>query len=499
MGRKDTIFRRYILLFVIMTLFALYCALQVQAAERITITGSNVVAKGKIIQLKADQKVKWKSSRPNIAKVSKNGRVRGIRPGTAVITATSRKNPAIKRRIRICVKKKAAQRLKLSENSVTLDLTRDPVITLSAAATPLKAAQVFEWSSSDEDTVYVSRDGVVRARKEGSAQITCMTIDGSKKRVTVSVTVTDKAREEREAAELEASYWNILLIGNSYTQDEFSYVPFFMKEYFPGLRFRIGILHQGGCNLATHYYNLMNDGSYSLYSEYTSEDSEWNSVRNVHLSQVISKYRWKIVTLQQSSALQGDYSTMEPYIKALMDGYTQKIGSRPKYLYVFPHLRGSGNEEMYAEVDPRTTETLYKKFVPVAQKVVKEFGFDGIIQNATAIENARKTSLNSLSSGQDGDMTEDSSSHLREGIPCLVANYCSFLRLLPYMGLPQVGLDRSCLYPTTAWVSSQKIPGKDGSSVGAAGDNAEKNKLLAAKCAEAAVQKPYEITIIPES
>ena len=498
MNRKLTFFRRYILLFGIMALLVLYGVLQTQAAERITITGSNVVAKGKTIQLAADQKVRWKSSRPNVAKVSKNGRVRGIRPGTAIITATSRKNPAIRRRIRITVKKKAAQRLKLSQKSVTLDLTRDPVVTVSAAATPLKAAQVFDWSSSDEDTVSVSKDGVVRARKEGKAHITCMTVDGSNRRATISVTVTDKEREEREAAELEASYWNILLIGNSYTQDEFSYVPFFLKEYFPGLRFRIGILFQGGCNFATHYYNLMNDGTYAMYSEYTSEDSAWNNDKNVQLSQVINRYNWKIVTLQQSSALQGDYSTMEPYIKALMDGYTQKIGNRPTFLYVFPHLRGSGNEEMYANVDPRTTETLYKKFVPVAQKVVKEFRFDGVIQNATAIENARKTSLNSLNTGGDGDLTEDTSSHLREGIPCLVANYCSFLRLLPYMGLPSVGLDRSCLYPTTAWVSSQKIPGNDGSSVGVAGENAEKNKLLAAKCAEAAVLKPYEITIIPE-
>ena len=492
---KNMIRIRYLLLLILAALLVPHFAMESHAASgKITITGSNVVAKGKKIQLKADQRVRWKSNKPSVAKVTANGKVKGIRVGTAIITATSRKNPSIKKRFRIRVKKKAAQRLRLSMESVTMDVTRATTAVVSAAVTPLNAAQVFEWTSSDPNTVDV-KDGVLRALREGSAQITCRTVDGTNKRVTIPVTVTDKAREEREAAALEASYWNILLIGNSFTEDEFSYVPYLLKEYYPGLRFRIGILFQGGCTLELHKSILDNNGSYARYSEYTSEDTKWTKNSSVRLTDVLRKYNWKIVTLQQASGNQGDINTMKPYIQALMDGYARIIGNRPKYLYVFPHLRKTGS--LTGSQAGKTTEEAYKDYASITQEIMRTFGFKGVIQNATAIENARKTSLGKL--GDAGEMVHDASSHLQDGIPCLVANYCSFLSLLPHMGLSQVNLYDSALFPTNSWVNSQSVPGKHGNSVGVnyqPNNKLEPNKKLAADCARAAILKPYEITSI---
>lgn len=370
----------------------------------------------------------------------------------------------------------------------------------------------------------------MKALKAGKARITCQAVDGSKKKASFIVTVTDKAKEEAQKKEAarrkaeeerkakaeaerkakaeaerkakaeaerkakeeaerkakeEAAYWNILLVGNSYTQDEFGYVPALLKQYFPSLKFRIGLLYTGGCSLELHYNNLTRNGAYQQYSEYTSESTRWEHKSGVLLSDVIKKYAWKIVTFQQYSRYQDKADTILPYIANLMKGYTEKMGRRPVFLYVFPHVNSAFAQESYG-----TTAAAYATFVSVTQQVLNSssFRFDGVIPNATAIENARKTSLGVL--GDKNDMTSDGT-HLQDGMPCLVANYCSFLRLLPYMGLGQPNLNQ-VLLPTASWVAAQSVPGADGHSVGAT----KENWSLAVRCAQMAVQNPLTITNI---
>ena len=60
----------------------------------------------KVRPAKASPKVTWKSKKPKIASVSRNGKVTAKRPGKTVITAVSRQNPSVKSAIRIIVKKR---------------------------------------------------------------------------------------------------------------------------------------------------------------------------------------------------------------------------------------------------------------------------------------------------------------------------------------------------------------------------------------------------------
>lgn len=502
-------------LFFLIALFALVFSFPVLAAKgKITITGSRLVAKGKTIRLSADQDVSWESSNPSVVMVSGKGKVKGLQAGSAVITATSKKNQAVKAQIKIRVKKKAVRKIKVSVKDLSLDVTQKPSASIKARAVPAKAAQKFTWSSNAPEVAKVSSGGSVTALKPGKAVLTCRAVDGSKKKVSIRVTVTNQEEEERErkrreeqeekdrkeqekkdreeqqraeAAAKEAAYCNILLIGNSYTHDEFGYVPALLKEFFPSLKFRIGLLYTGGCSLALHHSNLTSNGSYQTYSEYTSEDTCWTHKSNVPLSEVITKYTWKIVTLQQYSGLQGDYTSMQPYLEALLSGYAKKMGRQPVFLYVFPHVRGSKNSLISSSTG--TTAAAYASYVQIVKTVMGTYRFTGMIPSATAIENARTTALGQLGDG--GDMTSDTT-HLQDGLPCLVANYCSFLKLLPYIGIGQVDLYKSRILPTKAWIAAQKVPGADGKSVGAT----EENRQLAAKCALKAVQEPWSVSSI---
>ena len=97
--------------------------------EKIVLKGSHNLAVGKSIRLKAavkpagaSQEVKWKSSDKTVARVSKNGKVTGIKAGDVTITAVSAENPKVRKTWSITVHAKPVKKIKLSATATTLYL-----------------------------------------------------------------------------------------------------------------------------------------------------------------------------------------------------------------------------------------------------------------------------------------------------------------------------------------------------------------------------------------
>lgn len=160
-----------------------------QRASKLTITGSHYVAKGKKITLKASEKVTWKTSNKKIATVSSSGVVKGIRAGTVKITATA-KNSKAKQTWKMTVTPKAVKKVSITAPVTELNLTDTKSVTLQASASPAEAAQSFTWTSSDPDIAKVSSKGKVTAVSKGSVKLTAAATDGSKKKASVTITVT---------------------------------------------------------------------------------------------------------------------------------------------------------------------------------------------------------------------------------------------------------------------------------------------------------------------
>jgi len=72
----------------------------------LSISVKNKVSVGKILKLKANKPVSWKSSNKSIATVNYYGRVKGKRPGTVTITATTRSLPKEKKKVSVQVVRK---------------------------------------------------------------------------------------------------------------------------------------------------------------------------------------------------------------------------------------------------------------------------------------------------------------------------------------------------------------------------------------------------------
>ena len=174
-----------------------------KVAVESSITGDSktvYVAKGKKVSLKstvtvtpnksANKGVTYKSSNKKVATVTKKGVVKGVKKGTAKITVTSKKNT--KKSATIQVQVKAAAVSKVALNQTEAAIKAGEKLTLQATVTAgKKACKKVVWSSSDKKVVKVTKKGVVKAVAAGTATVTVKAIDGSGKKATCKVTVTD--------------------------------------------------------------------------------------------------------------------------------------------------------------------------------------------------------------------------------------------------------------------------------------------------------------------
>lgn len=126
-----------------------------------------------------NKKVTWSSSNKAVATVDQNGKVTGVKPGTAVITCTT-KDGSFKAKCTVTVKPV------VKVTSVTLNKKSGALYAgtygqLTATVKPSNASiKKVIWHSSDTSVVKVSSSGKVLAVKPGTAVITCTSYEGGK-------------------------------------------------------------------------------------------------------------------------------------------------------------------------------------------------------------------------------------------------------------------------------------------------------------------------------
>ena len=135
-----------------------------------------------LVPAEATTTLKWKSSNPKIAAVTKKGVVVGKKVGTAVITVTAANGYSAEATITV---KAAPDSVTLSKSG-TVTLKRGKTLKLKATL-PKKTASALTWKSSKPKIASVDQKGVVRALKKGTAVITVKTFNGKTAKVTIRV------------------------------------------------------------------------------------------------------------------------------------------------------------------------------------------------------------------------------------------------------------------------------------------------------------------------
>ncbi len=125
------------------------------------------------------KEVTWSSSDETVAKVDANGKVTGLKAGTATITATSKTKSSITASCTVTVKAVSVANITVSPATTTLQIAG--TATLSYTITPENATdKTVSWSSDNESVATVDANGKVSGKSEGTATITVKTTDGNK-------------------------------------------------------------------------------------------------------------------------------------------------------------------------------------------------------------------------------------------------------------------------------------------------------------------------------
>ena len=133
--------------------------------------------------------VVWSSSKPSVAKVDINGKVAGLKKGTATIKAQIGKKTL---KCTVSVKVRKIKTVKISKTKATLYVGK--TLKLKTVVTPKNASiKSMTWKSSNKSIAIVSKKGVVTPLKPGKVTISATTKDGTKKTVKCKVTVKKPA------------------------------------------------------------------------------------------------------------------------------------------------------------------------------------------------------------------------------------------------------------------------------------------------------------------
>lgn len=142
------------------------------------------------------KKLKFKSSKPKVASVSKKGKVKALKNGTTVIsvkaTDGSKKKAQVKIRVYTLVKK---VNITTQEGAF---LVKGDTKTLHTTISPSTASnKKLKWSSSNPSVATVSRTGKVKAVGTGTVKITARALDESNKSDTYVLQVFSLSKKNK--------------------------------------------------------------------------------------------------------------------------------------------------------------------------------------------------------------------------------------------------------------------------------------------------------------
>ena len=188
------------------------CEITVTPAK-IAVTGitldkiSTQVQEGKLVQLVATvtpdnatvKDCEWTSSDETIASVDENGLVTAKQAGKVTITATTKDGSELSAKCEITVISAKVEVTGITLDKTSAETEEGKTVQLVATVTPDNATvKDCEWTSSDETVATVDENGLVTAKKAGTAVITVTSKDNSEISAECTITVTSAAPEKVE-------------------------------------------------------------------------------------------------------------------------------------------------------------------------------------------------------------------------------------------------------------------------------------------------------------
>ena len=166
-------------------------------------TKNHTMYSNQYVQLKAtvlpnnayNKSVTWKSSNSKIATIDKNGKVKALKVGNAIITATSTDGSNVSAQCKIKVVQRVTK-IKLNKSIINLS-KKGKTAKLKATVLPNNAYnKSVTWKSNNTKVVTVDKNGKIKATtNKGTTYVNAIAKDGSKIRTRILVAVGEKVKK----------------------------------------------------------------------------------------------------------------------------------------------------------------------------------------------------------------------------------------------------------------------------------------------------------------
>lgn len=158
--------------------------------------GKSTTLKATVFPTNATNKsLTWKSSNTKVATVDKNGKVKALKVGNAIITATSTDGSNVSAQCKI----KVVQRVtKITLNKSIINLSKKgKTAKLKATVHPNNAYdKSVNWTSNNKKVAKVDKNGKIKATtNKGTTYVNAIAKDGSKIRTRILVVVGEKVKK----------------------------------------------------------------------------------------------------------------------------------------------------------------------------------------------------------------------------------------------------------------------------------------------------------------
>lgn len=276
----------------------------------------------------------------------------------------------------------------------------------------------------------------------------------------------------------------ILAVGNSYSRDAYSYVPYILSELVPGLNLDFTIMYYPGRPLKDQWRAYQSGKAEYQRDTYTTEQGVWHTEKNMALKAELDSLReWDLVMFQQASGSSPMYETYQPALNNLIST-TRSLLPNAKIGWLLTPAHPDG----YSKMPAATSTDMWQLICDAVGMLMSDEDMDLIIPGGTAIQNARQTYLDSL--GIFGHMTADGL-HLQDGIPCLIEAMTVAQSIINFYNI-RTSISHCTLRPTQQWAEERNIPEMNGNVI----EGTDDDYRLCKRIALTAVSNPYTLRTI---